>query len=200
MTKVVAVTGGIGSGKSEVCKTFIELGVPVVDLDEIARAMSTPDSVAMQAVRQAFGDAMFDAAGQLDRTKLRELVFSEPDALDKLNNIMHPAIREEAAQQIAHYAAQPYVVLAIPLLVESRDDWRMIDHVLVIDCSEQIQISRVMQRSALSEAMAEAIIAAQSSREARLEIADSIIENNQTLENLREKVLNFHQIFSKTCH
>jgi dephospho-CoA kinase len=72
--------------------------------------------------------------------------------------------------------------------------------VLVIDCIEQIQISRVMQRSALSEAMAEAIIAAQSSREARLEIADSIIENNQTLENLREKVLNFHQIFSKTCH
>lgn len=200
MTKVVAVTGGIGSGKSEVCKTFIELGVPVVDLDEIARAMSTPDSVAMQAVRQAFGDAMFDAAGQLDRTKLRELVFSEPDALDKLNNIMHPAIREEAVQQIAHYATQPYVVLAIPLLVESRDDWRMIDHVLVIDCSEQIQISRVMQRSALSEAMAEAIIAAQSSREARLEIADSVIENNQTLENLREKVLNFHQIFSKTCH
>lgn len=200
MTKVVAVTGGIGSGKSEVCKTFIELGVPVVDLDEIARAMSTPDSVAMQAVRQAFGNAMFDAAGQLDRTKLRELVFSEPDALDKLNNIMHPAIREKAAQQIAHYAAQPYVVLAIPLLVESRDNWRMIDHVLVIDCSEQIQISRVMQRSALSEAMAEAIIAAQSSREARLEIADSVIENNQTLENLREKVLNFHQIFSKTCH
>lgn len=200
MTKVVAVTGGIGSGKSEVCKTFIELGVPVVDLDEIARAMSTPDSVAMQAVRQAFGDAMFDATGQLDRTKLRELVFSEPDALDKLNNIMHPAIREEAVQQIAHYATQPYVVLAIPLLVESRDDWRMIDHVLVIDCIEQIQISRVMQRSALSEAMAEAIIAAQSSREARLEIADSVIENNQTLENLREKVLNFHQIFSKTCH
>lgn len=199
MTKVVAVTGGIGSGKSEVCKTFIELGVPVVDLDEIARAMSTPGSVAMQAVRQAFGDAMFDAAGQLDRTALRELVFSEPDSLDKLNNIMHPAIRAEATQQIAQYADRPYVVLAIPLLVESRDDWSMINHVLVIDCSEQIQTARVMQRSALSEAMAEAIIAAQSNREARLEIADSVIENNQSLEDLREKVLNFHQIFSKTC-
>jgi dephospho-CoA kinase len=199
MTKVVAVTGGIGSGKSEVCKTFTELGVPVVDLDEIARAMSVPGSVAMQAVRQAFGDAMFDATGQLDRIKLRELVFSEPDALDKLNNIMHPAIRTEATQQIAQYSAKPYVILAIPLLVESRDDWTMINHVLVIDCSEQVQIARVMQRSALSEAMAEAIVAAQSSREARLEIADSVIDNNQSLENLREKVLNFHQIFSKTC-
>ena len=199
MTKVLAVTGGIGSGKSEVCKTFIALGVPVIDLDEIARAMSTPGSVAMLAVRQAFGDAMFDATGQLARTKLRELVFSEPDALDKLNNIMHPAIREQAIQQIAQHSAQPYVVLAIPLLVESRDDWTLIDHVLVIDCSEQVQMARVMQRSALSQAMAEAIIAAQSSREARLQIADSVIENNQTLENLREKVLNFHQIFSKTC-
>ncbi|HSH88095.1 MAG TPA: dephospho-CoA kinase [Methylophilus sp.] len=200
MTKVVAVTGGIGSGKSEVCKTFIELGVPVVDLDEIARAMSAPGSVAMQAVREAFGDAMFDTSGQLDRANLRELVFSNPDALDQLNHIMHPAIREEAAQQIAHSSSQPYVILAIPLLVESRDDWTMINHVLVIDCSEEIQFARVMQRSALSEDMAKAIIAAQSSREARLAIADSVIENNQSLEDLREKVLNFHQIFSKTCH
>ncbi|MEZ0211247.1 MAG: dephospho-CoA kinase [Methylophilus sp.] len=200
MTKVVAVTGGIGSGKSEVCKTFIELGVPVVDLDEIARAMSAPGSVAMQAVREAFGDAMFDTSGQLDRANLRELVFSNPDALDQLNHIMHPAIREEAAQQIAHYSSHPYVILAIPLLVESRDDWTMINHVLVIDCNEEIQFARVMQRSALSEDMAKAIIAAQSSREARLAIADSVIENNQSLEDLREKVLNFHQIFSKTCH
>ncbi len=199
MTRVVAVTGGIGSGKSEVCKTFVELGVPVVDLDEIARAMSAPGSIAMHAVRQAFGDAMFDAAGQLDRVKLRELVFSEPDALDKLNNIMHPAIREEAVRQIAQYTSHPYVILAIPLLVESRHDWNMIDHVVVVDCNEETQLARVMQRSALSEQMASAIIAAQSSRELRLAIADSVIENDQSLENLREKILNFHQIFSKTC-
>jgi dephospho-CoA kinase len=199
MTKVVAVTGGIGSGKSEVCKTFVELGVPVVDLDDIAHAMSAPDSIAMQAVRQTFGDAMFAMNGQLDRAKLRELVFADPDALDTLNQIMHPAIREEAIRQIAQHAAHPYVILAIPLLVESRADWSMIDHVLAVDSSEETQLARVMQRNAFSGEMAQAIIATQSSREARLAIADSVIENDQTLQDLHEKVLKFHQIFSKTC-
>ncbi|HCU84343.1 MAG TPA: dephospho-CoA kinase [Methylophilus sp.] len=198
MSKVVAVTGGIGSGKTEVCNAFMALGVPVVDLDHIARDMSAPGSPAMQAVRAQFGDAMFNADGQLDRAKLRELVFAEPDALDQLNQIMHPAIRLEAIRQIAQYA-DAYVVLAIPLLVESRDDWRMIDHVLVVDCDEQMQLARVIQRSQLSEGMAQAMISAQSSREERLAIADSVIENDQTLAKLQEKVLEFHKNFSKTC-
>lgn len=198
MSKVVAVTGGIGSGKTEVCKAFMALGVPVVDLDHIARDMSAPGSPAMQAVRAQFGDAMFNADGQLDRAKLRELVFAEPDALDQLNQIMHPAIRLEAIRQIGQYA-DAYVVLAIPLLVESRDDWRMIDHVLVVDCDEQTQLARVIQRSQLSEGMAQAMIAAQSSRDERLAIADSVIENDQTLAKLQEKVLEFHKNFSKTC-
>lgn len=198
MSKVVAVTGGIGSGKTEVCKAFMALGVPVVDLDHIARDMSAPGSPAMQAVRAQFGDAMFNADGQLDRAKLRELVFAEPDALDQLNQIMHPAIRLEAIRQIVQHA-EAYVVLAIPLLVESRDDWSMIDHVLVVDCDEQTQLARVIQRSQLSEGMAQAMIAAQSSREERLAIADSVIENDQTLDNLQEKVLEFHKNFSKTC-
>jgi len=198
MSKVVAVTGGIGSGKTEVCKAFMALGVPVVDLDHIARDMSAPGSPAMQAVRAQFGDAMFNADGQLDRAKLRELVFAEPDALDQLNQIMHPAIRLEAIRQIAQHT-EAYVILAIPLLVESRDDWSMIDHVLVVDCDEQTQLARVIQRSQLSEGMAQAMIAAQSSREERLAIADSVIENDQTLDNLQEKVLEFHKNFSKTC-
>lgn len=198
MSKVVAVTGGIGSGKTEVCNAFMTLGVPVVDLDHIARDMSAPGSPAMQAVRAQFGDAMFNADGQLDRAKLRELVFAEPDALDQLNQIMHPAIRLEAISQIEQYA-EAYVVLAIPLLVESRDDWRMIDHVLVVDCDEQTQLARVIKRSQLSEGMAQAMIAAQSSRDERLAIADSVIENDQTLAKLQEKVLEFHKNFSKTC-
>lgn len=198
MSKVVAVTGGIGSGKTEVCNAFMALGVPVVDLDHIARDMSAPGSPAMQAVRAQFGDAMFNADGQLDRAKLRELVFAEPDALDQLNHIMHPAIRLEAISQIEQYA-EAYVVLAIPLLVESREDWRMIDHVLVVDCDEQTQLARVIQRSQLSEGMAQAMIAAQSSRDERLAIADSVIENDQTLAKLQEKVLEFHKNFSKTC-
>lgn len=199
MTKVVAVTGGIGSGKTEACKYFAALGVPVVDLDEIAHAMSAPGSRAMQAVRQAFGDDMFEADGQLNRSKLRELVFSAPDALDQLNQIMHPAIREEAIRQIGTYADAAYVILAIPLLVESPADWTLVDHVLVVDCSESVQLARVMQRG-LSESMAQAIIAAQSTREARLDIADTVIDNSLTLDHLQEKVLEFHKNFSNTCH
>jgi dephospho-CoA kinase len=199
MSKVVAVTGGIGSGKTEVCKYFSALGVPVVDLDQIAHEMSMPGSAAMQAVRTTFGDEMFEIDGRLNRAKLRELVFAEPDALEQLNQIMHPAIRAEAVRQIAEYSAQAYVVLAIPLLVESREDWQIIDHVLVVDCDEQTQLARIVQRSQLSETMAEAMIAAQSSREERLSIADSVIVNEQTLDNLQEKVLEFHKNFSKTC-
>jgi dephospho-CoA kinase len=199
MSKVVAVTGGIGSGKTELCKYFLALGVPVVDLDQIAHEMSMPGSAAMQAVRTTFGDEMFEIDGRLNRAKLRELVFAEPDALEQLNQIMHPAIRAEAVRQIAGYSAQAYVILAIPLLVESREDWQMIDHVLVVDCDEQTQLARVVQRSQLSETMAQAMIAAQSSREERLSIADSVIVNEQTLDNLQEKVLEFHKNFSKTC-
>lgn len=199
MSKVVAVTGGIGSGKTEVCKYFSILGVPVVDLDQIAHEMSAPGSAAMQAVRAAFGDEMFEADGRLNRARLRELVFSEPDALDQLNQIMHPAIRAEAMHRIEQHSSHPYVVLAIPLLVESRDDWQSVDHVLVIDCDEDTQLARVIQRSQLSEVMAQAMIAAQSSREERLSIADSVIVNDQTLDHLQEKVLEFHKNFSKTC-
>ena len=199
MSKVVAVTGGIGSGKTEVCKYFAGLGVPVVDLDQIAHEMSAPGSAAMQAIRATFGDGMFEADGRLNRASLRELVFAEPDALDQLNQIMHPAIRAEAMRQIELNSTHDYVVLAIPLLVESRDDWQSVDHVLVVDCDEQTQLSRVMQRSELSETMAQAIIAAQSSREDRLSIADSVIVNDQTLDHLQEKVLEFHKKFSKTC-
>lgn len=199
MSKVVAVTGGIGSGKTEVCKYFVGLDVPVVDLDQIAHEMSAPGSAAMQAVRATFGDGMFEADGRLNRASLRKLVFAEPDALDQLNQIMHPVIRAEAMRQIELNSAHDYVVLAIPLLVESRDDWQSVDHVLVVDCDEQTQLSRVMQRSQLSETMAQAIIAAQSSREDRLSIADSVIVNDQTLDHLQEKVLEFHKNFSKTC-
>lgn len=199
MSKVVAVTGGIGSGKTEVCKYFSILGVPVVDLDQIAHEMCAPGSPAMQAVRAAFGDEMFEADGRLNRARLRELVFSEPDALDQLNQIMHPAIRAEAMHRIEQQSAHPYVVLAIPLLFESRDDWQSVDHVLVIDCDEDTQLARVIQRSQLSEVMAQAMIAAQSSREERLSIADSVIVNDQTLDHLQEKVLEFHKNFSKTC-
>lgn len=199
MSKVVALTGGIGSGKTEACHIFAELDVPVVDLDKIAHAMSAPGSPAMQLVRQAFGDHMFQSNGQLDRARLREQVFSDPQALNTLNNIMHPAIHHEAIRQMQAYTNTPYLILAIPLLVESREQWDMIDHVLVIDCREETQLARVMARSPLSQDIASAMIASQSRRDERLALADSVINNDQTLEALREKVIEFHKKYANTC-
>ena len=153
----------------------------------------------MQAVREVFGAEMFEADGSLHRANLRALVFSNPDALEQLNGIMHPAIRAEAIRQITEQADQPYVVLAIPLLVESRQDWSMIDHVMVVDCDEQTQLERVLQRNQLSAEMVQAMMAAQSSREQRLAIADTVLDNQSSLQNLHEKVVAFHKNFSKTC-
>lgn len=199
MAKLVAVTGGIGSGKTEACQAFTRLGVHVVDLDQIALAMSAPGSAAMQRLQEAFGDEYFDKNGNLLRSQLRELVFANPQALEQLNQIMHPAIRHEAMRQIASLQNVPYVVLAIPLLVESKADWHMIDHILLIDCEPALQVDRIMQRSNLSKQMAQAMMAAQSRREERLAIADSIIENNGSLDRLRQNIDDFHKNYSKTC-
>ncbi len=199
MAQIVAVTGGIGSGKSEVCHAFAALGVPIVDLDLIAHALSEPGSIAMQHIRSRFGDEVFDAAGRLNRAALRAWVFSEPTALEDLNAIMHPAIREAALQHIAQADNAPYLILAIPLLVESRADWPMIDHVIVVDCTEDLQIARLVTHRQLSPDMANMMMQAQSSREARLAIADTVIENQAGLSELIENVHNFHKNYLKTC-
>lgn len=199
MTQIVAVTGGIGSGKTQVCHAFAALGVTIVDLDQIAHAMSEPGSVAMQQIRVRFGDSVFDADGGLNRAALRAWVFAEPAALEDLNAIMHPAIREAALQHIAQAHGAPYVILAIPLLVESRADWLMIDHVIVVDCPESIQIERLVTHRQLSREMATMMMQAQSSREERLAIADTVIENQAGLSELVENVHNFHKKYLKTC-
>lgn len=197
MTRIVALTGGIGSGKTEASQVFERLGVPVVDLDLIAHEISSPGNQVMLDVRNSFGDTIFDEHGQLNRFKLRELVFSNPDALDALNRIMHPAIRLEAIRQIESLAKHSYIILAIPLLLESREDWRMIDHVIVIDCSEEVQLQRVVQRSKLAEPLVRSIIASQSSREDRLNIANTVIYNNDSLDNLSKNILDFHNSMLK---
>lgn len=199
MTQVVALTGGIGCGKTEATRVFVSLGVPVVDLDVIAHAMSQPGSPAMQQIQQVFGSDFFEATGQFDRAKMRALVFSDEDALAKLNAIMHPAIHAQATEQIKQYANSPYMVLAIPLLVESEHYWPLINHVLVIDCDESTQIERVMQRSAMGREQVEAILAAQSSRQERLDIADTVIKNDGKLENLLNSIKEFHKSQLSAC-
>lgn len=196
---VVALTGGIGSGKSTATQTFSALGVPVVDLDLIAHSLTASDGALVPQIAAEFGSEFITEEGALNRSLMRALVFTQPEARAKLNALMHPAIFEEARQQLTDLAASPYVVLAIPLLQESQRYLPYIDHVLVIDCEESLQLARVMQRSGLSAQEAQQIIDAQSSRQSRIDMADSIITNNADLADFKEKIHLFHKNYINTC-
>jgi len=172
----VCLTGGIGSGKSSVAHLFAARGVAVIDADALAHELTAPGGAAIPAIRAAFGAGAIDARGALDRDRMRERVFRDPDARKRLEAILHPLIREESERRRAA-ATGAYVILMIPLLVESGEARQRCDRVLVVDCPEEEQIRRVMQRSGLGRAEVEAIMATQAGRAARLAQADDVIDN-----------------------
>ncbi len=192
MPFVIGLTGGIGSGKSAAADEFARLGATLVDTDVIAHALTAPGGAAIEAVRALFGDAVIDASGAMDRGKVRARVFADPPARKQLEAILHPLIRRESAARVAA-ATGAYVVLVVPLLVESANYRRRVDRVLVVDCPVELQVARVRARSGLSEDEARRIIAAQVSRETRLAAADDVIDNSGTLESLYEQVAQLHQ-------
>jgi len=175
----LGVTGGIGSGKSTVCALLANKGIPVIDADAISRACTAPGGAALPAIAQAFGDAVFEAPGILNRNAMRALVFDQPQARVQLQALLHPLIAAEIERQAGQAALRspPCIAFDIPLLVESKR-WRsVLDRVLVVDCQPQTQISRVMQRSGLTEESVQKIMAAQSSRATRLQCADFVLFN-----------------------
>ncbi|MGY3868291.1 dephospho-CoA kinase [Aeromonas crassostreae] len=191
---VVAITGGIGSGKTTVANQFAELGITIIDADVIAREVVEPGMPALAAIRQHFGASVLDEEGRLDRRRLRERVFSDPDAKGWLNALLHPLIRQEMQRQCAA-ARSPYCLLVVPLLVENRLT-AMADRVLVVDVDEETQITRTCRRDGVSREQAKAIVAAQASRMARLAAADDIIENRDGApEALRARILALHQTY-----
>lgn len=192
MTYVVGLTGGIGSGKSAAADEFARLGATIVDTDEIAHELTGPGGAAIDAVRQLFGDDFIDARGAMDRRRVREVVFAEPHAKERLEALLHPLIRDESLRRIAA-ATGPYVVHVVPLLVESPGYRDRVDRVLVIDCPEATQLARVRARSGLSEDEVRRIIAAQATRETRLAGADDVIDNSGSLEDLRRQVAALHR-------
>jgi dephospho-CoA kinase len=187
----IGLTGGIASGKSTVARRFAELGVPVIDADEVARAVVEPGTPALSAVARRFGRGVLAADGSLDRRALRELVFADPTARRDLEDLLHPLIRSEM-QRRAAAASGPYLVLAIPLLIEGgkRDD---VDRILVVDAGEDLQIARVMARDGGSSAQARAILATQASRAERLGKADDVLENAGSVPQLWDAVDRLHQ-------
>ena len=184
----IGLTGGIGSGKSTVAALLAEQGASVIDTDAIARELTLPGGAAMAPIQQAFGSDFVDAAGALDRTRMRALAFSDPQARQRLEAILHPLI---GAETEARAAAAPAAVLVfdVPLLAESRH-WRSkVDKVLVVDCREQTQIDRVMARSGWAAEAVRSVIAQQASRPLRRACGDALIFNDGlALDALGEQV------------
>ena len=189
---VVALTGGIGSGKSTVADAFAALGVPVIDTDVIARELTAPGGAALNPVREAFGDAVIQPDGSLDRAALRQRVFSDAAARLRLEAILHPLIRQRVEQALSGLAAR-YALIVVPLLVETGDYRDVLQRILVVDCPESIQVERVMARSGLAREEVAAILAAQATQAERLAIADDVIANTATPEDLRAMVAALHQ-------
>jgi dephospho-CoA kinase len=187
----IGLTGGIASGKSTVADLFADLGIPVIDTDVIAREIVRPGQPALGEIAARFGENMIDAAGNLDRRAMRKLVFADPDARLDLEAILHPRIGEATRQQ-ADAAGGAYQLVVVPLLTGSplRD---FVDRVLVVDCDEDTQIERLLQRDAETVAQARRIIAAQASRAERLDIADDIIANDGSLAATHAAVNRLHQ-------
>ncbi len=187
----IGLTGGIASGKTTVAQRLMELGVPVIDADEAARAVVAPGTPGLVDVLKRFGSGVVTENGELDRRALRELIFREPGSRRDLEAILHPLIRAYM-EQSAKLAVGPYVVMAIPLLVEggSRD---RVDRILVVDVDEAVQLQRVMARDGCTEEQARAILASQASRSARLAAADDVLLNTGTVTDLRQAVDQLHE-------
>jgi dephospho-CoA kinase len=196
---VVALTGGIGSGKSEAAKVFTELAVPVIDVDEISHQLTAAQQPIIPDIEANFGKEYITPAGALNRPAMRDLVFNDHDARDKLNAILHPAIYTEALRQLSLNKHAPYQVLAIPLLFESPRYAPHVDRILLIDCNEKTRIDRVKKRSQLSESEIKKIIRTQTPRKKQILLAHDVIENNGNVEKLREKILQIHQKYLNTC-
>ena len=190
----VGLTGGIGSGKSVVARLFADRGVSIVDTDQIARGLTIPGGAAMPDIIAEFGADMADAQGAMDRARMRELVFREPDAKRRLEAILHPRIREAVAAAAA-IASGPYTIFDVPLLVESGSWKDRVDRVLVVDCPEEVQVARVMARNNLPEDQVRAIMAAQVPRTTRLAAADDIVNNGGQLEDLPPQIERLHQLY-----
>lgn len=192
MTRVVGLTGGIGSGKSTAAAILAGMGASVVDADEISRELTGPGGAALPALREAFGRRLVPQGGALDRAAMRELAFSDPAARARLEALLHPLIREESARRLAA-ATGAYALLVVPLLFESGSWASRVERVVVVDLDEALQVRRTAGRSRLAESEVRAIMATQWPRWRRLQAADEVLWNGGGLEELRSQCARLHE-------
>ena len=194
MSLRVGLTGGIGSGKSTVAELFAGLGTPVIDTDLISHQLTRSGGPAIPLLRREFGDEFIDASGALDRVRMRQCVFSDPQAKLRLERILHPLILAQA-QSMAESSTAPYVILVIPLLFESGEYQPWLNRTLVVDCPEEAQIRRASQRSGLDEALVRSIMSQQLARGQRVQLADDVIQNDGDLPLLKPQVERMHRLY-----
>ena len=192
---LIGLTGGIGSGKTAVSNLLAELGAGIIDTDLIAHQITATNGKAIAAIEKLFGPEFIDSDGALNRSMMRAFVFKKPEARGLLEKITHPLIKEETVKQALALAKTdiPYLVFVVPLLLESGTWQKLMDYLVVVDCPIETQIERVMHRNQLSRLEVESILQAQATREGRLAIANTVIENGGYLDQLRPQVLQLHQ-------
>jgi dephospho-CoA kinase len=192
----IGLTGGIGCGKSTVAELFAEQGVSIIDTDQIAHQLTMAGEPALSSIANEFGIGFLLPDGGLDRSRLRHLIFSSPEAKAKLEAILHPLIRNEVKRRL-ELAQSPYVIVAVPLLLETGAYRNIVQRILVVDCSEAQQVKRVVARNGMSETEVHAIMAHQIDRQERLQLADDIIDNHGTPSALKPQVERLHQRYIK---
>ena len=195
---VIGLTGGIGSGKTTVADLFEKHGVTIIDSDQIARALTAKNQAAFNAIVAEFGSSILTPSGELDRKALRHIIFQDQSKRLWLENLLHPAIRDEMAR-LVEKAISPYCILVIPLLLETEPN-PIINRILVVDTPEAKQIERVSIRDQQSSDAIEVILAAQTSRQHRLAKADDIIYNEHHLDALKPQVDKLHALYLSLCH
>ncbi|MBI5439329.1 MAG: dephospho-CoA kinase [Nitrosomonadales bacterium] len=192
----IGLTGGIGSGKSTVAALFAEHGAGIVDTDAIARRLTETGGGAIEAIRAAFGSGYITNDGALDRAKMRGLIFSDDGAKQRLEHILHPLIRKQAKVQLRQLQDKPYIILVVPLLPESPAFRQLVQRVLVVDCDENTRIARVIDRNKMTGEEVRAILARQTPRAERLELADDVIRNDTGMDSLSEQVSILHERYT----
>ncbi|NNJ92361.1 MAG: dephospho-CoA kinase [Gammaproteobacteria bacterium] len=192
----IALTGGIGSGKTQVSDYFSSLGAPVIDTDIISRQLVEPGQPALKQIAGYFGHQLLLDSGELDRAGLREIIFNNSTARKTLEDILHPAIRDKVQQQL-EASTYPYVIIVIPLYVET-GQFLKTDRILVVDCPQEIQKKRVLARDNISIEQIGKILQSQATREQRLAVADDVIVNDSDIETLQRKVKLLHEHYLHT--
>jgi dephospho-CoA kinase len=192
---IVGLTGGIGSGKSAAANFFVELGVDLIDADDLAKNVLNKNSKGYELFINEFGEQYLDNDKNIDRDLLRKTIFNDSDKKNKLENIIHPQVRS-GIEEFIKTSKSDYCIVVVPLIYETRSS-SYYDRILVIDCDEEIQINRSAIRDNTENKEIKKIISKQASREERLSIADDVILNNRTLDSLKEEVIKLHKKYIK---